>query len=341
MQAVDALATLDAKEAAPDILSLLDSDNDIPRLQMLSALARLGVPLPPERFLPLLNDPFEAARAAACRVAGDHKIREAIPQLLERVRDADWNVRQSAIEALGKLGAREAVPRIREALNHEVTVSQAARALAAILGRDAVPELVVRLKSFNRYTRQEVVATLLAMNAKEAAADLVPLLADEDPMVRHAVEVGFARLQAGDRVEQIAALLEHPESDVQVSAAKALCRLGSRRGVPRILEAGPSEALFLLNALREPELWARLDGLSVEKISGPRHEVLGRVAAQAGLAFKPDEGLRHWDWRPDGTAALEYLEWTKLPLVLERDALRAPAPEAALAFWKEWWASQK
>ena len=58
-------------------------------------------------------------RQAAAEALGRIGSKEAVPHLIEALKDEDWNVRFKAAEALGEIGSKEAAPHLIEALKDE------------------------------------------------------------------------------------------------------------------------------------------------------------------------------------------------------------------------------
>ena len=110
--------------------------------------------------------------------------------------------------------------------------------------------------------------------------------------------------------------------------------------------------LFCLNALRKPEAWRRLyDHRLDESFYGTEAQLLERIGREAGFKVVPPGGpeMKAWTDRhhflQKGAAPRRLVElidriqdnrWT---LILEEDTIRVVPREAAVTFWKDWWAS--
>jgi hypothetical protein len=168
--------------------------------------------------------------------------------------------------------------------------------------------------------------------------------------VRAAAARALGRRGEASAVKELTPLLNGQPWPVPAGAAEALARLGSREGVPVLLERGP---LGPLNALREAAVWRRL----LEKPApagrfGTRREALEALAGEAGLAVelgKPvPEDVEAWlDRKPEGAggtalAALEALfQGAPAEFVLESDRIRVFSVRRALLFWRIWWDKEK
>lgn len=67
----------------------------------------------PEDLMLDLADKLAARRSEAAHKLGDQKYRPAVPQLVALLRDRDAGVQESAAEALGTIGAAEAIPELK------------------------------------------------------------------------------------------------------------------------------------------------------------------------------------------------------------------------------------
>lgn len=63
----------------------------------------------------LKNDPNFQVRYTSARALGALQARDAIPKLIDAISDVDTTVRNVAVDVLGDLGAKEAIPAIEQA----------------------------------------------------------------------------------------------------------------------------------------------------------------------------------------------------------------------------------
>ena len=138
-------------EAAPLVAAALEPQRAFRhRQKLIGALSELKCPAAREGLLRLSRDGNARVRRAALyrmwRVPGDAVTR----RLIEAIGDADAQAIQTAIDALGKRKAREAVPALCKFVarqrKDELTI-EAARALARIGDRAAVPTLIGALET--------------------------------------------------------------------------------------------------------------------------------------------------------------------------------------------------
>ncbi len=95
---------------------LRDSDDDI-RKFTIDLLGEIRTGVDPSRLLPHLRDRNANVRAAAAKSLGELGYKEAVPELVNALNDEEW-VCFSILEALGELGAGEAVEQIALLLSH-------------------------------------------------------------------------------------------------------------------------------------------------------------------------------------------------------------------------------
>ena len=138
-------------EAAPLVAAALEPERAFRhRQELIGALSELECPAAGEGLLRLSRDDNARVRRVALyrmwRVPGDAVTR----RLIEAIGDADGRVIQTAIDALGKRKAREAVPALCKFVarqrKDELTI-EAARALAGIGDPVAIPVLIDALET--------------------------------------------------------------------------------------------------------------------------------------------------------------------------------------------------
>jgi HEAT repeat protein len=158
-----ALGMAKAKEASPDIRNLLRDPSDdagYVRMFALLALDLLDDSDAGDDILPLLGDEYTCVRMMAADVAGNLRLKQAIPMLrMMLLRDTSGAVREHAATSLGILGAQES------------TVD-----LLAVL---VSPDQDFSGGDFSGGTEQVhvgVAGALARLNRKEARADLSKLL---------------------------------------------------------------------------------------------------------------------------------------------------------------------
>ena len=356
--AAEALGRLEAPEALPELVALLEDDNMIEvswgsvsswlgTVGQFSqeALSEWGTK---EAIRPLLDalEKRPGARFYAAQVIGALGAREAIPTLRKLLKEEDPGTRMSACLTLGKLGAVSAAGEIEKLLEDKDYRSTAIEALADMNHREVAPRIARFLEDRSWYVRKAAVQALCRLNAAGVAPKLARRLKDTKDEVRSAAAEALGRLEAREQVDALSALLTDFDRQVRLTAASWLCALGSRRGVPLLLDSG--EELVFLNALRNPAQWQRLTERRLEyDLRGSAPACWGRLADETDLELDGfdvhNDGDRHWI--PRGSSLLDVArrvaQKTDRAIVLERGRLIVlPRPEA-LEFWNDWWSEEQ
>jgi HEAT repeat protein len=163
----------------------------------------------------------------------------AVPGLLGALKSPNPQVRESAIERLGRIGkpAAAAVPPLQAALedgNSNVRLL-AAEALGRIgpAAAPALPTLQTWLSSWEADTRRAAVRALgqMGVEPREAIQDLVSCLFDPDEVVRYGAASVLGRWATPDEgvLAALEGSLEDASPPVRLASALALARLESRR----------------------------------------------------------------------------------------------------------------
>ncbi|WP_428561303.1 MAG: HEAT repeat domain-containing protein [Solidesulfovibrio sp. DCME] len=262
--AAKALAAIAGEEATAFFLDLLGDDDEELLLEAVSFLGdKLRLPEAGEAIFALLGHPSDAVKEAAleaCVAIGGEGLDARFRELFGSEEPMD---RLMAVYALGKMGVRDHMDVIREALGDEVPDIRkiALEALADMCGHEeeGLPLIVGGLSDENRDVRLAVVELLGGCDSDKVYPYLEQALSDPDDWVRiRAVEALGHR---GER-EAVTRLLELAGEDSKLVALKAVETLGELGG-PEVFEA-----LLQLASGDDPELVA---------------------AAEAGLARLRDE----------------------------------------------------
>ncbi len=202
-----------------------------------------------------LSNDDDAVRASAADELGllGQSATEAIPQLIQALRDGYEPVRLNAAYALGTIG-EPAVPQLIETLGDEngPTRRMAAYALAAV-GAPAVPALSEALQHTEDAVRTEAAYALAQIG--DAAEPAIPALMertkDACAEVRRYLADAFGGIgsAAAPAVPALIEMLENDEDkQARFEAALALAQIG-----PASSAAVPA----LANALRDPDRYVR------------------------------------------------------------------------------------
>jgi HEAT repeat protein len=388
----DGLAKLADSEAQDRFAGLLDDQDPEVRASAVSQVLSMGRKEHIARVRKLIEDPLpqvrvaalwglsgkraiEAAgeirerlfdidpsvRMAAAWVVRDLRLVDAIPDLEELLSDEQTWVRDAAARVLGDFRSGSSIPRIKSLLSStEPNLrSTALYALGSIGNREAAAEVAARLKDSDISVRSAAVASLALLKAVEYSAQIQELIRDREPGIRGAATRALSVLMGPRAIPLLIPLLEDPVISVRDAAARSLARVGSPEGVPRLLRRSdytPWYPLYLLNGVRQPDLYSRLSELRFKgPILGSVQQVLDALLKPAGIALD-DAAVRGEAWNkflesPQGfdahpgcdsvMYALQQLLSDPYDFVLEADRLRIISRDQAPAFWKSWWAEQQ
>lgn len=139
--------------------------------------------------------PFRRQAAAADALAYARKVNPE--PLLHTLSSEDAIVRQSAAEALGRLGYRPAISHLIASLTDDSAwVRRAAtRALAHIGDSGAIDPLTQRVSDDSPWVRRSAVYALGAIRAKQSVSALITALDDPDPQVRRNAAWALGRIR--------------------------------------------------------------------------------------------------------------------------------------------------
>lgn len=319
-EAVGALARLNFKEAIPDILESLKSDNDGLRMSASNALLQMKAVEAVPRLMKQLADPDPKLRAVAANVLGWLRARESVPALIERLTDDDAGVVRAAVDSLGSLRAfeassailkllenddpavrsrtiyvasslkiLEAVPRLREFLsseNHEVR-SAAASALGQLGAKESIPDLTKLLGSKDSIDRRGCIYALMKLGADDAAPEIAKFLWHENDDARYAAIAALAALKGRDALADLSPLLE--DDRVRLNVAFVLVEAGCKETAPILLEEPTIRGFFGLNALRRPQTYKAIrekQHRHAGKDFEPMKDVLKALGESAGIEMR-------------------------------------------------------
>jgi hypothetical protein len=228
-----------------------------------------------------------------------YRFRKEIADALRPVlgKDRDPLVRAAAARAMGRLGLRESVPELTQALTDSSAEVRAvaAAALWRLPEPKAVPGLIARTHDTDAKVREWSVLALGAVKDTRATAPLIERLDDEDREVRLAAIRGLGRLNASQAVAPLQRYLTAPRDEEEKEAVVGtLVAIESSDRVPTLLALYASsgddvaQKRRLLGALERVgdaqalPLLRKLSSLDVRGLRAPA--VAAYAAVQARIA---------------------------------------------------------
>jgi len=167
LAAVDALRDLRIPQAHDELLALVKDPSGSVRAAVVRALGNYETEEATGTVLAMLDDTFVLARREAIVVAGQLRIKKAVPRLgqLLAPQGDQMMVRQAAAEALGQIAGEEAAGLLRAALEGGESTGLVLKVIINAIGElkdaEAVPQLI-RVVHSDRLGSGAVAATALA-----------------------------------------------------------------------------------------------------------------------------------------------------------------------------------
>ena len=189
------------------------------------------------------------ARANAARAIGILRGREAVPDLLEAIRSKDTTLMYESLIAIQKIRDESAAQQIGfliRDLNPKVEIA-AIETVGLLRNRDAVPDLVDALNRTRDARVRRAALTSIAMLPAESSRQLYArYLQDKDDKMRAAAAEGYGRLRnPDDRAMLDKAWQEEGKTPVRLALAFALVTLGETQ----LSEFSPMQ--YLINTLNQ------------------------------------------------------------------------------------------
>lgn len=267
-QTMKALVSIGPK-AVPILLEVLKKRPDAQTCESaLGALGLLGDRRAVSLLTALLKDSAHRFRGLAAEALGHIGHPGAVEPLIAacKIEKNSWT-RGNILGALGKTGGEKALSFLMKQLEAKTGQYQVIDALE-LLGKPAVPELLIALKSTRKQVRKRAIKTLSAIRDPRAIGSLIEALDEFSWLSKRALK------KIGEpAVGPLIAALKHPRRKVRIQATDALLRLKARRAVaPLVVLAREKDtelrmsALYVLGKLGYPQaLDVLLEAASDEK----------------------------------------------------------------------------
>jgi len=170
-------------------------------------------------------------RQAAVEALGRIGDIRAVDPLVTMLKDSDWHVRQAAAEALGKIGDVRAVEPLITVLNvNEGDVRQAAVKALVKIGTPVIEPLIAY------YAENETTLDVLEKIGAPAVVPLIAVLKDGYCDMRQAAAKALGNIRDTRAVEPlIVALKDESDRYVSLAAAEALGKIGDARAVQSLI----------------------------------------------------------------------------------------------------------
>jgi len=353
--AFKAIGRLNPQGEVHSLVALLENPEKSESARRAAALllARQGCPAAWEALLAVARRPEENAevrQTAVFSLSGSSDERHFAP-LVELLRDKDLIVRMSAAKALGARGEQKALPALCARMDDPNESSDVKGACALALGALNDPAIVRPLlrRLDDPRTAYWCAFGLGRQRATEAVPGLLKMLVSENPWGTPHWARAFRTLDRQAGLAALRGLLTVEDRWRRGAVAQGLCVLGSEEGVSTLLREArrnPKLRLTVLNALRKPEIWDRLElrfvPLEFPDLSIPREEAI-ELATGLPLERNPWETPKttmFFGVRRDWMSALDVLDLHEEGWILEEGKIRILGRGQEFRFWTEWAASR-
>ncbi len=254
-RAAHALGRIGDVTAIPSLLKALkDRENEV-RMAVCEALGQFKEPSTFDELSGiLLDDPKIEVRQAAAKALGDSEHPDAIPFLMESLRDSFWWYERDKsisdlLTAIEKMGKPVVEPLIDALGDREGTVRKLA---ATVLGKlqdvRALDELGMTLYDLHHEV-SEAAAEALAQFGAPAISVLGEALKHPEAAVREHAVIGLGKIQDARVAPLLVGMLEDPERFVKKQVVQALGGLQDDRARNALKEIASNRADRELSAL--------------------------------------------------------------------------------------------
>lgn len=180
-------------------------------------------------------------RAVAAATLGDMASPDAVPALLNALKDPERDVRAAATRSLALLGASAAVEAIVEELAHD-RVQRAVGGWALMqIGAPALTRLRGLLRHEDPSVRAVAAELIGLIGEASDSPELIELLRDPSAEVRAKSAHALGRLGAGQAAAMLRGALGDRIFFVRAAAARALGQIGDRPSVPALVHQAQTD----------------------------------------------------------------------------------------------------
>lgn len=288
-------------DTAPEMATLLTHADAKIRGLAVTRLRYLGA----REFLPQIlrriDDPDPEVRGPAFDAAGAFRATDEAPRLIELLTHSDEDRRRGAALALGRMECRDAIgPLVKRLADPAAGVRAAAgEALIQLRAYDRTAELAAILEGGSREARNAAFEVMSALELEEALPGIRKALKDRRPDRRIWAIDKLSAMRPAGFIQDLVGLMDDPDPGVRHCAIQELTHHDSREPVSRIVKAledphSHETAIRYVQTWRPPEsIPYFLKQLEVPDRRGEAIQMLGflkaKEAGPALLQFLLDE----------------------------------------------------
>jgi serine/threonine-protein kinase len=248
--AVEVLNEIGTADSIKDLLQAIRDEDWWVRARAADALSEIGGPKVVSSVAALIRDKDQEVRRAAIEILNATKGEGAFDNLLEATKDSDWWVRERAVDALGDIGNEKAIPALEKLLGtHEKSDATVIRALGKLGARNVVPKLTPMMESGRREIRVEAMKAV-AQLVDAAGADVIRekltrLQNVDDTAIVHAADQALETL--GTRFSE--AVRDQDEKAAKLAAEPAKTMLIESEDVAKVIQEAAAVGPLDIGAL--------------------------------------------------------------------------------------------
>jgi HEAT repeat protein len=209
------------------------------RYQAVQKLQRYKASTVEKYFLQAVRDNNNKVRKLAGQWLGKHKVRAAVPTVVEWLNEPDPQIKELAADILGQLGGAKAIKALIRSLGDidERVRLQSVKALGRIGSPQVVVPLVGRLEDDKHDVRAAAVAALGEIGDRRAVIPLVGAFSDVSIKVRIAAIHAVGKLGDTKTVPALLRLARSPTEALRSAAIDALGNLQAAEAVDLLVES--------------------------------------------------------------------------------------------------------
>lgn len=220
--AAAAIGEIGDRDAASHIVHLLKDEDPFVRISAIRALAVIGDSIAIEPLIKcMISTPdFQYSMG---EISGDYR----------------WEIKERAVDALGRIKGKRVVEALIEALQFDEDVDMMLETVLRSLIRSGemtgIETVSVFLRDYDTPIRRKAARAFTHAEGREAISYIREALTDEDSVVKtNAIEV-IGRLGGENEIIPCMLLLKDSDPDVRIKAAEAIVKIGAEKTVSYIL----------------------------------------------------------------------------------------------------------
>ncbi|HPP88294.1 MAG TPA: HEAT repeat domain-containing protein, partial [bacterium] len=192
-----------------------------------------------------LNSADEETRRQAIELLGELRLKKAVPKIAELVNSENWRIRKSIVEAYKKIDDDSCLPLLQKLIkDSNVEVHSTAIDAMVYYGDRAIPYLLPLLKDDDEDARILSANVLGFMRSAKGVKSLIERLKVEDSMnVRYAIIEALGYIGNEEAIDYLLELLEKEDMYLKIVIIEALGKIGSLRACVVIMSLLEDELL--------------------------------------------------------------------------------------------------